>query len=362
MREGRGPSFGWKGSATGRESRSRNYFRQSPARLRRRSREFRLAARAPALREQFDLFALPMQTGMLVTLVANYRHSEFVYVDETAAVRGSRHHFGDDLAWGASSPGLAWDESTALVSQSLTDEQLHALKLPALDAKPFHADPGYLIDSGSSADGAVHLLALTERNYARPKNWRLSRWQKRGTRWISSEVEMPDFQPVEPPPAPAAPERVRGAPTLVVVAAAATAWRGQVGAEVALQVRVESRGGPSRGLSVEVSGPALGDGIVSAPAVAVGGREPAIALVVHKGARARAELSECSLDAGFVAAERRKGEETTRAPDPPAIVLEVRVRAERVGQGLLSVRVGPLGAAGTAGSGMIARPFVVEAG
>ena len=326
-----------------------------------RTLAFRLAARAPSYRDQFDLFVLPMPAGMLVTLVANYRHTEFVYVDDTATVRGNRTQLGKEVAWGAGLPGLAWKESTALVDQSLGSDEIYALELPALGAKRFTEEPGYLVDGGSSADGATHLLALTNHGYSRPRNWRLWRWTKRGARWRSSEVEMPDFQPVEPPPAPAEPERATGTPALGAIAEAVTPWRARAGEEVVLRVRVENRGGAARGLYVELGGAAIGEGWVSAQTVAVEGSGPPVAFV-RKGAVARAELPEGALEAGFVAATGRGKAEPAPVPAQPTLMVELRVRAERVGQGLLSMRAGPRGAAGTAGSGMVGRSFVVDAG
>ncbi|WP_437717196.1 hypothetical protein WMF45_12730 [Sorangium sp. So ce448] len=151
------------------------------------------------------------------------------------------------------------------MSQSLGEEQIQSLTLPALEARRFGKDTGCLIDAGSSADGAAHFTARTHHSYKRPHNWHLSRWTRHGARYRASEIEMPDFRPVEPP-APASP-----------------------------------------------------------------------------------------------AAKRAEGASAARPPRP-AIVIELRVRAERAGQGLLSVRVGPRGATGTAGSAMVGRSFTVEVG
>ncbi|WP_437983292.1 hypothetical protein [Sorangium sp. So ce117] len=319
----------------------------------------RLAVRSPAEREQFDIFVLPMPEGALVTLVANYRHTEFVYVDTSGAVRGHRHQFGKDLAWGADSPGLAWDERTVLVSQSLGEEQIQSLTLPALEASRFGEDTGGLIDAGSSADGAAHFTARTHHSYKRPHNWHLSRWTRHGARYRASEIEMPDFRPVEPPaPASPAAKRAEGAPALGAVADSATPWRARVGAEAVLRVRVENCGGPARGLFVEIGGAALADGMVSALAVAIEGS--AVVAFTREEAAARAELPEAVLEAGFMPAAS-KGASAALRPQP-AIVIELRVRAERAGQGLLSVRVGPRGATGTAGSAMVGRSFTVEVG
>ncbi|APR77859.1 Hypothetical protein A7982_03206 [Minicystis rosea] len=323
-----------------------------------RTLAFRIAARAPTLREQFDLFAAPAAAGMVVTLVANYRHTEHVLVDEQGAVRGSRRAFGKDVAWGGRGPALAWDDATVLVSQNLNDDEVYSLSLPALGAKRFGNDPGILVDGGSSADGSAHAIALTQANYMHPKNWRIALWTKRGARFRATEVEAPDFRPVEPPRPPPGPERHKGAPSLAVSADPATPWRGTLGGEITLRVRVENRGGPVRGLFVEVSGAALADGLSSA--VAVEGDGPP-STPVRKGAVARAELAKSEIQAGFAPSERRD-KSAPPLPPQPAITLTLRVRADKAGQGLLSVRVGPLGASGTTSSGMVGRTLVVTTG
>jgi hypothetical protein len=322
-----------------------------------RTLAWRLAVRSRAEREQFDLFVLPMTEGALLTLVANYRHTEFVDLDASGTVRGNRLQFGRDPAWGADSPGLAWDAQTALVSQALSEEQIQALTIPSLETRRFTKETGCLIDGGSSPDGAVHVLACTHRNYQRPHNWRISRWTRQGARWRSSEITAPDFRPVEAPPGPEAPKRAEGTAALGALADAATPWRARVGEEAVVRVRVENRGGPARGLYVELGGAAIAAGLVSVQSVAIEGRE-AVAFV-RKGAAARAELPEVGLDAGFAPAS---GRGAPPAPAQPAIVIELRVRAERAGQEILSVRVGLRGATGTAGSAMVGRSFAVEAG
>jgi hypothetical protein len=324
-----------------------------------RTLAFRFAARAPALRDQFDLFVLPMPSGMLLTLVSNGRASEVVYVDEAGAVGGVRSKFGKEAAWSAEGPGLAWDDTTALVSLAGNKGENHTVTVPALATKRFGKEPGYVIDSGSSPDGSTHLLALTSLGFARPQNWHLYRWTKGAARWTSTEIDMPDFRPVAAPPPPALPERARGNPSLGVSADPATPWRARAGAEIVLRLRVENRGGPARGLSVEVSGAALAEGLVSVQAAGLEGGAPAAA--ARAGATARADLPDCALEAALVLSDARSKAPSAPLP-PPAIVLELRVRAERAGQGLLSVRVGPRGATGTAGSGLVGRAFVVEAG
>ena len=62
------------------------------------------------------------------------------------------------------------------------------------------------------------------------------------------------------------------------------------------------------------------------------------------------------VEAGYAAPEK-KG---TPMPPQPIRVIEVRVKAAKQGQGIMTVRVGPRGATGSSGSAMAGRSFVVE--
>src|SRR4051794_23864063 len=61
--------------------------------------------------------------------------------------------------------------------------------------------------------------------------------------------------PVSPPVVAA--RRADGNPALGVIADTATPWRAKVGEEVTLRIQVSNRGGPVRGLYVEMSGDAV---------------------------------------------------------------------------------------------------------
>ncbi|EYF00263.1 hypothetical protein [Chondromyces apiculatus] len=316
----------------------------------------KLTVRVPVERTQFQVFVLPVPEGALITLVANYRHTEFVFVDASGAVRAHRHQFGDDLSWGSDGPGLAWNEETALVSQALDDEQLHVLTLPALSARRFDKEPGYLIDCGSSDDGSIHLLARTERNYGRPHNWRLERWTRQGHRFASQDLPMPDFRRSSAPPTPPPAPRVEGTPALAVIADATTTWRTGLDEQSTLLVQVSNRGGPVSGLWVEIGGQAITEARVLVEDIALESG-PASGFVT-RGNIARAELPAVSLEAGFeIPAKLPEGE---APPQQPSLTLVLRVRGKRPGQALLTVRVGPRGGASTAGSGMVGKSFVVE--
>ncbi|WP_156339024.1 hypothetical protein [Chondromyces crocatus] len=316
----------------------------------------RLTARVPIDREHLEVFVLPVPSGALITLVANLRHTEFIFVDEAGTVRAIRHQFGEELAWGSESPGFAWDEETALVSQTHSDDHIQALTLPALSARRFSREPGFLIDGGSTPDGSVHLLARTDRHYRRPHNWRLERWERKDGRFVASEVEMPDFRRSSAPPTPPALPRVDGTPAIGVAGDHSTRWCARIGATTTLRLQVNNHGGVANGLWVELGGAAIVERYVTVEAVALEDGTTSTPCVL-RGSVARAELPEVTLEAGFAVPARAPYGEPM--PLQPSLTLLLRVRAERLGQALMTVRIGPRGGVSTTGSGMVGRSFMI---
>ncbi len=316
----------------------------------------RFAVRVPTLQDQFEIFVLPLASGALVTLVANYRHAEFVLLDKKGASLAQRHTFGEDLAWGPTTAGIAWDDKTVLVNQSLTDDEIHALKLPDLAPKRHGKDPGVAIDAGTSLDGATHVIALAEAGGLQPAEWQLSRAKKNGAKWKSEALDMPDFKP--PPKPAAAPahdaRRAEGSPSLGVIADTATPWRAAVGQEVVLLVKIGNRGGAVSGLTIEVAGDAVEKGLVEACDISLDEAGSKSTFASARGA-ARAEIPVAKVQAAYLPSP-------AGAPKPPPqalLTLRLRVSAKKPGMALMTVRVGPGSGAPAAGSGMAGRSFVV---
>jgi hypothetical protein len=140
-----------------------------------------------------------------------------------------------------------------------------------------------------------------------------------------------------------------------VVADAATPWRGDAGKTVSVRVNVGNRGGAAKGIYVEIAGAAIEQGLVSPIEVRDESGATAVPFETRSGV-ARAELPDVPVEAGYVAPEK-KG---TPMPPQPIRALEVRVKGEKAGQGIMMVRVGPRGATGSSGSAMAGRSFVVE--
>ena len=70
-----------------------------------------------------------------------------------------------------------------------------------------------------------------------------------------------------------------------------------------------------------------------------------------KGSAFRAEMSDAKLEAHFA--------DATRGDPAPAIELVVKLKAQKAGNALMTIRVGPLGATGIMGSAMEGRSFIV---
>lgn len=157
------------------------------------------------------------------------------------------------------------------------------------------------------------------------------------------------------PPVPAVPERVRGPASLSLLAASAPSWNLAAGEATILELTLTSNGGPvPSGVYVEVGGPGLP--FVAAKDVTVGTEKGTFEV---KGPVARADLKAIKIDAGYPPPEKVKGKPVDSLPNPK-LAVKIALSGAKAGQGLLTVRVGPItSAGGTAGSAMQGKTVIV---
>jgi len=146
------------------------------------------------------------------------------------------------------------------------------------------------------------------------------------------------------PKVPAGPPLADGPPSLALAKSEGPrSWETSVGAKLGVAIAFTNQGGKSRGVAVEVGGPALQAGLVVPRRVRVGQQE---AELVAKGGAARAEFASIDLPAGY-AQGTKKG---VPLPEPMTFVAEVDFDGQKAGSSVLTVRVSPLGAAPGRGS------------
>jgi len=185
----------------------------------------------------------------------------------------------------------------------------------------------------------------------------------------SSRVEQPEGAPTSEPPLdperaksekpPPAIERVRG-PGLLSLdpTRRAPEWTFEKDAPFEIRIPVVNLGGTAKGLFVEVAGEAVDRKLVAPENVEIAGREVSTAELA--GPRPRAELPDFEVVAGAVLPDVRKvAEKFFAAPDDMFLTVVVRGRAAGPGKGLLTVRIGYIGA-GTQGSLMRGRSISID--
>lgn len=146
--------------------------------------------------------------------------------------------------------------------------------------------------------------------------------------------------------------RVKGAAALTLKSPKTQNWSAAVGEEIDLAFTVESQGGPVRGLSIEIGGPAVADGVVDVVSVQ-NARVPASPFA-KTGAIAKATLPHVRLKAGFAPADANRHYDGRQ----PSADLAVRLRVAKASIGMLTVRVTPQNAAdGARGSALQGRAF-----
>jgi len=154
------------------------------------------------------------------------------------------------------------------------------------------------------------------------------------------------------PGAQQGPPRKKGLAMLAAKSPGSAAWSGRAGKHADFTVVVENGGGPlTRGVTVELGGPAMTSGLVDAVQV----KTPSGVVAFERaGDVALAPLAALTLEA---CAEPQEGE---RAMRRPSVSLTVRVHAAKAGRGLLTVRVLREDGQSREGSGMVGRSIVIE--
>jgi len=307
----------------------------------------RFAIRVPT-QDEAEIRATATAQGVLVTVGLEGAEGTVLHVAPDATVIAHRSKFGRDAANDLGAHVLLSKE-VAVVSN---DAHVYHLRLPDLEATKAKGidEDMHLFASASAGDRHVMLFGDP---LMPPHTWELMT-ALAGATPKYAPLPMPDFrEPVAPEPPPG-PERVRGAPLLAVLARPGN-WTGAPGGEVLFQLAVTSTGAAVTGIYAELSGPAIDGKLITPAEITVG---DATGEFVQRGNVWRAELPKLAFEAGFARIERKS---KTDPPPPPNPAREATIRLTHAatGSGLLMVRIGPVGASGTAGSGMQGRSVIV---
>ena len=298
----------------------------------------RFAVRVHAVAAEDDLFALAVPQGVLVTVSAGRRQASYSLIDPAGTVLGTCKELGKTVPTGARTEGVFCGETVEIAS----DDRLWTLALPALRPRK-HPGGGdaFPIAHAVTADGA-RLVAYAATSFEKPQSWRLVHTPGGTGRRRGREVQTPDFRPPPEPASPAQPARVVG-PAAFGLVAEKVPWQVAVGAEAELRLDLSNRGGPVKGIFVELTGDMVGKTV--APIEVVAGDQ------VAAFAGTRAELTELALDPGYVEPTGKRPRQAPPLPPPPSVSVVIRVRGADAGSGLLMVRIGALAGGATAMQG-----------
>jgi hypothetical protein len=308
----------------------------------------KLSVRVPIDDEDFGFYALPVPQGILLTLVIAGGNTEYLLLSDKGEVVAHKHKLGKELATGATNGGLLWADDKVVVSQNLNSAAMYFLGLPGLAPKQLGKEEAMMIESTSTETGSHHLLAIGAAG-AKSSAWKLLQYDPNAKKLKGEELAMPDFKP--PPPPVQKPEkrkRSEGSPVLAMKPDQGTPWRAAANESTALKFQVSNRGGPLAGMYVELGGNAVSDALIAGEDAVLGGVKGRFE---KKGSAFRAEMSDAKLEAHFA--------DATRGDPAPAIELVIKLKAQKAGNALMTVRVGPIGATGTMGSAMEGRSFIV---
>jgi hypothetical protein len=317
------------------------------------------ALRVPTQVGETEIFAARTGGGgVIVVHCIEGRHSAVTHLASDGTVLGSRHKIGRDLAWGMGPPVVQGERVLVFESGAKEADRLHELKLPALEvakSAELGEHPTGRLSVAVAPTGDPFVLGLGGK----------ARLVKRGARGrLDTEALV---RPV--PRVVALPRAIVQAPSLRVQGPPALAlskgdqrpapWMMMAGEAFVIEIPFTNQGGASRGIAIEISGPALQAGLVRTTRARVGDVETM--LESKPGATSvRGELGDVAMEAGFTPIG---GDKKGALPPPaaPSLYLRIEVFGVAPGNGVLTVRITPLKAPPGRGSVLQGKSVTVSA-
>ena len=318
------------------------------------------ALRVPTQVGETEIFAARTGAGGVVVVHAiEGRNSAITHLASDGAVLGNRYKIGRDLAMGMGPPVVQGERVVVFEAGAKEADRLHELKLPALEvaksAELGEHPTGRLSVATAPPAGDPFVLGLGGR----------ARIIKRGPRGrLDTE---PLLRPV--PRVVALPRAIVQAPSLRVQGPPALAlskgdqrpspWMMMAGEAFVIEIPFTNQGGASRGIAIDISGPALQSGLVRTTRARVGDVETM--LESKPGATSvRGELGDVAMEAGFTPIG---GDKKGALPPPaaPSLYLRIEVFGVNPGNAVLTVRITPLKASPGRGSVLQGKSVTVSA-
>jgi hypothetical protein len=317
------------------------------------------ALRVPTQVGETEIFAARTGSGgVIVVHCIEGRNSAVTHLASDGAVLGSRHKIGRDLAMGMGPPIVQGERVLVFEAGAKEADRLHELKLPALEvakSAELGEHPTGRLSVAVAPTGDPFVLGLGGK----------ARLVKRGARGrLDTEALV---RPV--PKVVALPRAIVQAPSLRVQGPPALAlskgdqrpspWMMMAGEAFVIEIPFTNQGGASRGIAIEISGPALQAGLVRTARARVGDVETM--LESKPGATSvRGELGDVAMEAGFTPIG---GDKKGALPPPaaPSLYLRIEVFGVTPGNGVLTVRITPLKAPPGRGSVLQGKSVTVSA-
>lgn len=296
------------------------------------------ALRVPTQSSDTEIHAARTAEGVLIVLSIERRQSAILHLAPDGRVITSRDRIGKEIASGLGPPVVQGDKVMLFETGASGGPRLHEITLADLKATKTVEAPGRAageLSTSAGPDGNPFVLGFGDVACLLERGGR--------GRLLARQLEPP--APPPPPPAPKpGPVRASGPPSLALAGPGAPrVWTTAAGEALTLEIRFTNHGGPGKGVSVEVGGPALQAGLVQPRRVVLDDLEAALP---ERGTASRAELPGFTIVAGM--GERPpKGEAFA---DPAVRVARVELVGVKAGTAVLTVRITPLGAVGGRGS------------
>jgi hypothetical protein len=299
----------------------------------------------PRCEPEDGVWAEATETGILVVVSRDLRHSSMVHLSAKGEVTSARENVGSEEAWSVGAPFALTGKSAWLVQQK-SECLPFELDLAKGTTKLLKvAIEGHIASAAEEGDVRVIATDTPRALYvasgmAKPK---------------LAKLLLPDFTPLLelPPVTKHAYSPRRGDPAVLIRQVEPMQWSAPAGQPLVVRFGLISSGGPGKGVYVDAGGPAMAGLVVPEKAVIDGIEAP----FKKTAAGYRAEFPTWALVPEADLPDKLPF--GVVAPMPKLYSMYVTLTGAKPGEALATLRIGPLSLAGTKGSALQGKSFRV---
>jgi hypothetical protein len=311
--------------------------------------EPKLSVRLPTQQEAY-FSAIATASGVLVTIVIQYREAALLHFDAEGHLIGSLSKFGSEPAFGLS-PAILVNDDLALITQNHMKHCSYLINLKTFEASKTDALGDYRIAGKStySSDFKTVSFAVSEEVEICGIGMLDISTKKLKLKFL----KIPNLRSKAKVEVAVEPDPVEGEPKLALSQLGPLPkWECSKDDQTKLEFEVANHGGVFTGIYVQIEGDVVQKNMIDCQEIKLLDQSVSFE---KQGAKARAEIPSFSFAAAM---EKRNPKRKTSVIIPEVYQLSITLKGVETGAGLMMIRTGPLGM--TVGSAMQGKSMFIK--